>query len=276
MNTNHYGIFFERKKETHTRPPIEWWCPECHTWVKNESYCPKCGKFFDISKIVYHPVSEDFSMLVEDVFNIENWGIVITGIIHTGEVLRGDKIIISSYSGSTRIEAKVFGAELFKIVWGRAEFGDNVGLMLKGVTYGDIKPLLSSPAYAYKGNGDKLILPEIERRMNQSQSDNSSAESEYLEEVRACLSEDGEISSRERRLLNRLREKLGISEVRANELEESLKKPQLTEDEQEYYEEYKACLEDETELSPRSRRLLDRFRSKLGISEERAKEIEKL
>ena len=104
----------------------------------------------------------------------------------------------------------------------------------------------------------------------------SEAEKEYMEELKACLEEDEEISSRERRLLNRLRDRLGISEARANELEESLKKPQLTEDEQEYYEEYKACLEDETELSPRSRRLLDRFRSKLGISEERAKEIERL
>lgn len=104
----------------------------------------------------------------------------------------------------------------------------------------------------------------------------SEAEKEYMEELKACLEEDEEISSRERRLLNRLRDRLGISEARANELEESLKRPQLTEDEQEYYEEYKACLEDETELSPRSLRLLDRFRSKLGISEERAKEIERL
>ena len=44
------GIFFERKKKTNERPPFEWWCPECHTWVKNESYCPKCGNFLDISK----------------------------------------------------------------------------------------------------------------------------------------------------------------------------------------------------------------------------------
>ena len=269
------GFYLERKKETNTRPPIEWWCPECHTWVKNESYCPKCGNFFDISEVVYHPVSEDFSMLVEDVFNIENWGPVITGKIHTGEVLRGNKIIISTFPKSKCIEAKVVGVEMFKIIWGRGEYGDNVGLMLEGVTYEEIKPLLSSQAYVYKDNGDKLILPEIERRMNQSQSDNSSAESEYLEEVRACLSEDGEISSRERRLLNRLREKLGISERRAQELEDSLNSSQLTSDEQEYLDEYRACLE-EGEISSKERRLLDRLRDKLGIHPSRAKELENL
>lgn len=100
------------------------------------------------------------------------------------------------------------------------------------------------------------------------------AESEYLEEVKACLEEDEVISPRERRLLNRLREKLGISEERAKELEESLKQPQLTTEEQEYFDEYKACLEDGNSISEKERRLLEKLRKMLGISEDRAKEIE--
>ena len=100
------------------------------------------------------------------------------------------------------------------------------------------------------------------------------AESEYLEEVKACLEEDEEISPRERRLLNRLREKLGISEERAKELEDSLKQPQLTTEEQEYLDEYKACLEDGKHVSEKERRLLEKLRKMLGISEDRAKEIE--
>lgn len=91
----------------------------------------------------------------------------------------------------------------------------------------------------------------------------------------AFLSEDGEISSCERRLLNRLREKLGISERRAQELEDSLNSSQLTSDEQEYLEEYRACLE-EGEISSKERRLLDRLRDKLGIHPSRAKELENL
>lgn len=102
-----------------------------------------------------------------------------------------------------------------------------------------------------------------------------SAESEYLEEIKACLSEDGEITSRERRLLNRLREKLGISEKRAQELEDSLTTSQLTADEQEYLDEYRVCLE-EGEISSKERRLLDRLRDKLGIDPIRARELENL
>ena len=99
-------------------------------------------------------------------------------------------------------------------------------------------------------------------------------EQEYLEEVKMCLEEDNEISPRERRLLDRLRTKLNISEERAKELEESLKTPQLTEEEQEYLEEYKLCMEEDGEISSKERRLLDRLRDKLGISVERAKELE--
>lgn len=102
----------------------------------------------------------------------------------------------------------------------------------------------------------------------------SEDEQEYLEEVKMCLEEDNEISPKERRLLDRLRIKLNISEERAKELEESLKAPQLTENEQEYLEEYKLCLEEDGEISSKERRLLDRLRDKLGISVERAKELE--
>ena len=102
----------------------------------------------------------------------------------------------------------------------------------------------------------------------------TSEEQEYLEEVKNCLEEDNEISPRERRLLDRLRTKLNISEERAKELEDSLKTPQLTEDEQEYLEEYKLCLEEDGEISSKERRLLDRLRDKLGISVERAKVLE--
>lgn len=100
-------------------------------------------------------------------------------------------------------------------------------------------------------------------------------EKEYLEELKTCLEERGDISASERRLLERLRKHLGISEERALELEESLK-PSLTDDEKEYLEEYKLCLEDGGEISASERRLLDKLRNRLGISEERAKEIEKM
>jgi len=101
-------------------------------------------------------------------------------------------------------------------------------------------------------------------------------EQEYLDELRSFLEDDAEITPRERKMLDRHRQKLGISEERAKELEASLAKPQLTEDEQEYFDELREMFEDVAEITPRERKLLDRHRRKLGISEERAKELEKM
>jgi hypothetical protein len=50
----------------------------------------------------------------------------------------------------------------------------------------------------------------------------------------------------------------------------------ITSDEQEYLEEVKACLEEKGSISERERRLLDKFRAKLGISKDRAEELEKM
>ncbi len=102
----------------------------------------------------------------------------------------------------------------------------------------------------------------------------SSSELEYLDEVKFTLS-DGEIGPRERKTLERVRMRLGISESRAKEIEASVTVPQLTEEEKEYLEEVKAVLED-GEIGSRERKALERRRVSLGISEERAKDIERI
>lgn len=128
-----------------------------------------------------------------------------------------------------------------------------------------------------------LVNKEVIKKLAESISNHKASsgvnlepsEQEYLETLKTIYEEDGEISSRERRLLNRLREKLCISERRARELEDSLNSSQLTSGEQEYLDEYRACLE-EGEISSKERRLLDRLRDKLGIHPSRAKELENL
>ena len=109
---------------------------------------------------------------------------------------------------------------------------------------------------------------------NQSAEILNSDEQEYLDEVKAVL-EDGAIGPRERKSLERARVRLGISEVRAAEIEASVSTPKLTNEEKEYLDEVKAVLED-GEIGPRERKSLERTRNRLGISEERAKEIEKI
>ena len=98
-------------------------------------------------------------------------------------------------------------------------------------------------------------------------------EEKYKEEVLFYLEDDGIIDDEERRFLERKRVRLGISEDRAKEIEEECM-PQLTSEEKEYLEALKE-LGDADLQNPRIRRMLDHERDDLGISEERALELEK-
>ena len=103
----------------------------------------------------------------------------------------------------------------------------------------------------------------------------TSNEQEYLEEIKECLSDNnGSISNSQRRLLDKIRKSLGITESRANELESMCSTPQLTDEEKEYLAEYKECLNDGGIITSSERRLLEKLRKSLGISENRAQEIE--
>lgn len=100
-------------------------------------------------------------------------------------------------------------------------------------------------------------------------------EVEYLEELKVCY-EDGVITDKERRLLDRLRKSLGISEARAAELEGMCQPNTLTAEEQEYADEVKVCLEDDGVITAKERRLLEKLAKSLGISSNRASEIERM
>lgn len=104
----------------------------------------------------------------------------------------------------------------------------------------------------------------------------SDNEKEYIEELKSIYSEQSEITDRERRLLNRLSKSLGIPDERAKELEDQVNPNSLSDKEQEYAEEIKACLEDDGVISDRERRILNRLATSLDITTERAEEIEKI
>ena len=102
----------------------------------------------------------------------------------------------------------------------------------------------------------------------------SSDEQDYLEMYKEYTVR-GAISDRDRKMLDKFRSRCGISEERARELEGSCNKPQLTEDEQEYFELYKEYAAD-GKISERDRKMLNKMRDRMGISERRSKEIESL
>lgn len=99
-------------------------------------------------------------------------------------------------------------------------------------------------------------------------------EQEYLESFKEFWEDDSEITPRERKMLDRIRMSLEISEERAAELEASLS-PQLTEDEQEYLEMYREYSE-KGEISEKERRKLDKYAQALGIESDRIKELERI
>lgn len=97
-------------------------------------------------------------------------------------------------------------------------------------------------------------------------------EEKYREEVLFYLEDNGVISDIERKFLEKKRIRLGISEECAKIIEESCM-PQLTDAEKEFIDALKD-LGDADIQNPRIRRMLDHEREDLGISEERAKELE--
>lgn len=105
----------------------------------------------------------------------------------------------------------------------------------------------------------------------------SDAEMSYKEEVEFCLEDESEIDAHSRKFLERKRQKLGLSEERAQEIENMVKASlvSFTDEEKEYMEALEDVIEDGV-IPDNVRRLLERERKSLGLSEERAKELEML
>jgi len=257
----------------------EWQCNDCgHIWrgIANASHpsytqtptlkiVNELGEEVEVSVTEFERLRNlPFYMKVEDYFHIEGRGDVVTGRIEKGGITIGDEIVFNNNLKNTAV---VTGIEIFRKLLDCAEVGDNVGLLLRGngkINKGDILTKLQETEQ--KNSSQDNVRTD-------TSSDNTN-EKEYLDEVKECLA-DGELGGSERRLLNKLRVKLGISEERAAELEASLQKPQLTEEEQEYLEAYQDAMEDGV-ISEKERRILDKLMKINNISEERAKEIEML
>lgn len=99
------------------------------------------------------------------------------------------------------------------------------------------------------------------------------AVAEYLEELKFLLEDDGVIDDKERSILERLRERKGITKEVAMDLESKLLlSSKLSENEKEYLEECTEMLRDG--ISDKERKILMRFANRLQITEQRVKELE--
>lgn len=104
----------------------------------------------------------------------------------------------------------------------------------------------------------------------------SDKEQEYLNEVKETIEDYDEIGPKERKRLEKTRIRLGISESRAAEIEASVSQSQLTDEEKEYLNEVQEVREDYGEIGPKERKYLEKTRIRLGISVERANELERM
>mgnify|MGYP002517622817 CR=1 FL=1 len=131
---------------------------------------------------------------------------------------------------------------------------------LKGIKQSHSKCGLSIPSEQNELVVDNTCLSEVEQK--------------YLDEILFCLEEDNCFTETERKYLERIRIKLGLSKERAEEIE-AVARPQLTQEEQEYLGIFKEMMEDGV-ISERVRHILDRKQRALGITPDRAKELEQL
>ncbi|MBA2285640.1 MAG: hypothetical protein H0W02_09165 [Ktedonobacteraceae bacterium] len=84
------------------------------------------------------PVHDSFLMPIEDIFNIKNRGIVVTGHIERGTVHAGDPIEIVGIKEPIR-QTIVRELEMFRKLLTVAQAGDNVGCLLQGIQPTDLE-----------------------------------------------------------------------------------------------------------------------------------------
>lgn len=98
-------------------------------------------------------------------------------------------------------------------------------------------------------------------------------EDEFLNEVRFCLDNDGIIDSEEQVYLDKVSQKLGLTLTKAQELQNSLISPQLTDNEKKYIEAISELTID-GKIPPSSQRIVERYRKLYEVSSQRAEELE--
>lgn len=207
---------------------------------------------------------DKFSMPIEGVYQWKGKA-VLTGQVSSGilEVSKDPRIVIIDAQGNAQ-SATVEGVGMFNKILDGAESGDNCGLIINGIQPEDVK--IGSIVYL-----QSQFLPSMQNGTNFSGN-----EQEYLNEVKETIEDYDEIGPKERKRLEKTRMRLGISESRAAELEASICQPKLTNEEKEYLDEVREVRKDYDGISQRERKYLEKTRIRLGISIERANELEKL
>jgi elongation factor Tu len=82
-------------------------------------------------------IDKPFLMSVEDIFSITGRGTVATGRVERGTVKVGDEVEIVGLRETRK--SVVTGVEMFRKLLDRAEAGDNIGCLLRGIDKNDVE-----------------------------------------------------------------------------------------------------------------------------------------
>ena len=211
-------------------------------------------------------VNLPFSMEVHGVYpiDLDDSKKLVVGVIRTGILHTGDRVSLDQGNNALIESISMFGKLL-----DQAEAGDVCAIIVPSdfINDNDMRVFYKIPQLIHEcGN--------LSDCSNNRQKEITEADEEYMMEYKTCLEEGATISHKERRLLNHLRDSLGISPERGIELETLCLLSTLSYEEKEYVAEVKACLADGSVMSDRERRLLNRLAVSLNIDEERARELE--
>jgi elongation factor Tu len=107
-----------------------------------------------------------FIMPVEDVFSITGRGTVATGRVERGQVKMGENVDIVGLMDEPK-HTVVTGIEMFRKILDYAEAGDNVGLLLRGITKSEIErgQVVAKPGSIHphtKFRGQVYVLTQAE------------------------------------------------------------------------------------------------------------------
>ena len=101
--------------------------------------CPDCKAIWELMDAVdsaiptpQRDIDKPFMMAVEDVFTITGRGTVATGRVERGTVKVQEEVEIVGFADKPR-KTVATGVEMFRKILDRAEAGDNVGILLRGV-----------------------------------------------------------------------------------------------------------------------------------------------
>jgi translation elongation factor EF-Tu-like GTPase len=95
-----------------------------------------------------------FRMTVSDIFFIRGRGLVATGRVEEGVLQVGDEVYIGD-RGPLRVD----GIEAFRKILDRAEAGENIGVLFKGLEKGDIEPGAVMTTGA--GSSGPTVFPDV-------------------------------------------------------------------------------------------------------------------